>query len=566
MKLRIAIVVALTLTLTICQLHCLAVNPLQEVLASPEQREKFSGFLDNVLRVVPSQDFYAYVDATICDLQEYTPPSLYAALHRNISSIKSSLHLYHMLQSLQKQKDILTAQALEHLGGTLIMQGVLEIGGPAIYANELRKHITINGPIYAVSDQQRFTDRLQAHTFDPRKKFLAYDSFVSLNNYDPITPSQIPDQSLDLVICFIGLHHIPVEKLDAFIASIARIIRPGGVFLLRDHDCFDAATASRASAAHSVFNLIATGETLEAEQAEYRNFQNIHYWINAVVRHGFVVDARMFLQQGDPSRNAMIKFTKMAQNPADEAAIAHHQLQSTTDYERPELQSYLSAPEWINVDVSQAYAEFIEHTPFYQFPYMQSIKTYWYVFAKSWQAAARRKGNLNVALSPSTLMNAFIGATMTAEYTAKALISLPVRLMYQGVEPTTITAIAYDPQHQIGNFDDQAITKERRKNDLVVIELPRYKSLLTALIGMSSSAISLHEIAGQKKIQVKARYKKSIPANFNAIEGCELLYNWQLPTRTEWMYAELCVEVPQLLAVIRELQNQSIELVYVHDF
>ena len=49
----------------------------------------------------------------------------------------------------------------------------------------------------------------------------------------------IADQSLDFVGCYVGLHHMTVARLVPFLASIRRVLRPGGVFIVREHDVRD---------------------------------------------------------------------------------------------------------------------------------------------------------------------------------------------------------------------------------------------------------------------------------------------------------------------------------------
>lgn len=39
----------------------------------------------------------------------------------------------------------------------------------------------------------------------------------------------LPDNSVDIVIMFKSLHHVPVERMDQGLAEIARVLRPGGL-------------------------------------------------------------------------------------------------------------------------------------------------------------------------------------------------------------------------------------------------------------------------------------------------------------------------------------------------
>lgn len=50
---------------------------------------------------------------------------------------------------------------------------------------------------------------------------------------------QTPDQSMDLVTMMQGLHHLPPAQLGRFISGVFRVLRPGGLFIIREHDLRD---------------------------------------------------------------------------------------------------------------------------------------------------------------------------------------------------------------------------------------------------------------------------------------------------------------------------------------
>ncbi len=205
---------------------------LENVFAQPQQRTRIASFIDNVLRQVPSERFLEMVDNSgkspnLCDA------AFYEYMRKNFPSIKNRFAIRNVLKLVSFQKNLLAGQINQLIDANYAINNCLEIGTPGTYMECLKPRIS--GNIYVVNDQPKYSDRLQAYSFNVRKGFKGYDKFVKLNNYEPID-SSIADNSLDLVICFIGLHHIPAEKLDAFVHSIRRVLRPGGVFLLREHD------------------------------------------------------------------------------------------------------------------------------------------------------------------------------------------------------------------------------------------------------------------------------------------------------------------------------------------
>ena len=87
------------------------------------------------------------------------------------------------------------------------------------------------------------------------------------------------DGSLDLVTCYIGLHHCAPAKLDAFVASIARVLRPGGMLVLRDHDVTTPAMDAFVALAHTVFNA-GLGVPWEVNRQERRHFAPLAEWVD----------------------------------------------------------------------------------------------------------------------------------------------------------------------------------------------------------------------------------------------------------------------------------------------
>jgi len=138
-----------------------------------------------------------------------------------------------------------------------------------------------------------------------RGQLSALGRFVPLDEYAPLAPDALRDASVDVVTCVIGLHHASADRIDGFIASIARVLRPGGLFILRDHDAASPEMFRFCSAIHTVFN-IGTGVSWAANAAEVRRFAGIPAWIEALEAAGFVDGGRRLLQEHDPSENVLV--------------------------------------------------------------------------------------------------------------------------------------------------------------------------------------------------------------------------------------------------------------------
>jgi SAM-dependent methyltransferase len=228
-------------------------------------------------------------------------------LQAKLPSIKPFLsELTYALPSLAKQKREMTRQTLELLGPRREFDGYLEIGSTGRYLSHLRKALRLRGDQVLVNDL--------APTNSPvdiveRGGLGKLGRFVPLDDYAPIPASAIADGSIELATCYIGLHHAPLDKLEPFIASIRRVLRPGGVFIVRDHDVHDDYMRAMASLAHAVFNA-GLGTAWETNAAELRHFRPVEEWVQILARHGFEAVGPRLFQANDPSLNALLMFRR----------------------------------------------------------------------------------------------------------------------------------------------------------------------------------------------------------------------------------------------------------------
>ncbi|CAF4033768.1 unnamed protein product [Adineta steineri] len=73
----------------------------------------------------------------------------------------------------------------------------------------------------------------------------------------------IPSQSIDLVVCYMGLHYLLKNPLEIFLKMIYRILRPNLLFLFREHNGYKELIPVM-NVAHMVFNVV-TGVDYKSE-------------------------------------------------------------------------------------------------------------------------------------------------------------------------------------------------------------------------------------------------------------------------------------------------------------
>ncbi|MDA0782502.1 MAG: FAD-binding protein [Proteobacteria bacterium] len=291
-------------------------EPEADVMQSPSEfigicsndvwADKLYRFLQVVFNLNPEDKFFTLIKEACSKYS--SDEEIYNHIFSNLKTIKPKSQLTkYILPAIRTQKEELTKQTLELLGDRQSFDGYLEMGSTGFYLSELQKHLDIKGnqtmmdyivPSYSPADILK------------RGQISKFGKFVDLDNYNPISAENVPDNSCDLVTCYIGLHHCPPKKLDAFIASIARIMRKDGYFILRDHAVDSPEMDRFVSLIHTVFNA-GTDETWETNKQELRFFNTIEHWSQSVQKHGFEDLGKRILQKNDPSDNVLMAFRRV---------------------------------------------------------------------------------------------------------------------------------------------------------------------------------------------------------------------------------------------------------------
>jgi FAD/FMN-containing dehydrogenase/SAM-dependent methyltransferase len=278
-----------------------------EVMSDPKWHDAMYGFLHNVFRLYPEDRFHLIIKQA-CEKHE-DDESVYRHIQQQLPRIKPALGDIRLaIPALKKQKREMARQTLELLGDLRRVEGYVEIGTTGRYISELRKHIRFDGPIFLVND---FAPGNSPQEFLERSGIAKIGKYLPLNGYAPLPAASVPDASVDLVSCYIGLHHMTPQTLAPFVASIARVLRPGGLFILRDHDVNTPEMFRFVSLIHSVFNA-GTGASWEQNRDELRYFVSLDEWTKRLAAEGLIDQGPRLLQPYDPSLNALMVFKRAA--------------------------------------------------------------------------------------------------------------------------------------------------------------------------------------------------------------------------------------------------------------
>ena len=281
-------------------------SEFKAVFTDKKWSDDFYRFLQVIFHLYPEEKFHHLLAMTA--KEKNTDEEIYKAVQSNLSKIKPFLsELTLALPALKKQKKEMSGQVLKLLGNRTKINGYLEIGSTGRYISELRKHISLSGNIYLTNDIA--PNNSPGDIFE-RGQLGKIGRFIPLNDYQPIGSDVIPDESIDLVTCHIGLHHCPHEKLAAYIQSIRRVLRKDGLFIMRDHDVKTPEMSTFVSVVHTVFNL-GLNITWDIDQRDFKSFKPIDEWSKIISGHGFKDSGARILQDKDPSDNTLISLTKL---------------------------------------------------------------------------------------------------------------------------------------------------------------------------------------------------------------------------------------------------------------
>lgn len=279
------------------------ISDFKTVFSDKVWSDKFYQFLQVIFHLYPEDKFHHLINETT--KAGGSDEEIYKKIQADLPKIKPFLsELTFALPALKKQKKEMSNQVLQLLGDRKNINGYLEIGSTGRYISELKKHISLLGQVFITNDIQ--PNNSIAEIIE-RGQISKIGSFFLINNYQPI--SKIETESIDLITCFIGLHHCPLDLLDAYIKSIHRILRKGGQFIMRDHDVKTKEMATFVSLIHSVFNL-GLNVNWETDHSEFKSFKSIDEWSKILTSYGFSDSGSRILQDKDPSDNTLVSFIK----------------------------------------------------------------------------------------------------------------------------------------------------------------------------------------------------------------------------------------------------------------
>ena len=281
-------------------------NNFSQIYSSKNLKDEFFKFLKNVFNLFPEDELHNLISTAAA--KKSNDQLIYTEVQSKLDDIAPMLSsVRYSLPSLMKQKDEMAKETLQLLGEGGTYNGYLEIGSSGRYLDYLEENINIEGERYYADGKE---PGYSVTEMADRGQIRIGATYIPLADYRTKYSDIIEKGSLDLVTIYIGFHHCPLELRVPFIASIRDTMRVGGKLILRDHDCNTEEQVALVALAHDVFNM-GTNESWEYNSKEIRNFYSLDFICKFVEDIGFTFDMRTLFQDGDPTKNALMMFTKV---------------------------------------------------------------------------------------------------------------------------------------------------------------------------------------------------------------------------------------------------------------
>lgn len=548
-------------------------NSYNTIFQSPLLTYKFREFLKNIFYLMPPQELFDFVDKKMRENPKTNDLELFQAVRQYIQSMYmlSKMKLqYRSLRILWDQKQDFVTQMTNIFAkiGVRKINGYASMGDPGRNIKLLQKKFSVSGPIYIVHDRTSVMDIVERGKIFSPGKYVHFD-------YNTDVKIDIPDESVELVTCLMGLHHFPVKNLAAIIASVRRILKPNGMFIIREHDARPDLIPIL-NAAHNIFNAV-TGETLENEQNETRQFRTCREWIRLMTQNGFT-DAGVYdMQANDTTQDFMMCFRRTITAQEKMAMeLGKYAVENDKKYIRGLDQTYSTLTEWYLVDVAQAYGKFMEHTPYYSFPYWKNIILFWSLWWRMAGIIRNKCGTRKAYFSEYTLASIVMGSTVTAMFTLMSILSFIPRMIYgsgSNADAKHVGMIIRHREVQELPFIDPRIQiiktlKSNTNENTSLIRVPRYLEFMDIVVKLAVNGVEFVEICGQRQILIKivAAENSNAVAILQKNPIFEYHFQYSITETDKNKEIALSVKICDLAIAIQFLLDNHIKIAHIYDY
>ena len=95
------------------------------------------------------------------------------------------------------------------------------------------------------------------------------------------------DETFDVVTCFQVLHHVNLSELNRTISELYRVLKKGGILIIREHDCIDDNVRLLIDIEHTLYETVTNGKSKMngVQLCDYKdggNYNTIKNWVKLI--------------------------------------------------------------------------------------------------------------------------------------------------------------------------------------------------------------------------------------------------------------------------------------------
>lgn len=238
--------------------------------------------------------------------------------------------------------------------------------------------------------------------------------------------------------------------------------------------------------------------------------------------------------------------------------------------------TWFKLSEWMQVEIIASLGEYLEHTPWYRFPFMETLGLYFQILGKETSIVHRKMGVDKALLSSAFLTDLIPGVVMTLLLGQLSALAQPV-LLAGGTEydqsklVEELVLVGPASVKQLGKVHPGVSNVRELGPSLYSLTAPTFKTLteVLSLISSTHPDLVLVSISNQVEVQVRVAVETKKLKKFDWIikqNGCELQFHYSLPSAPNLTYAAVGVKTPFLLEFFRWCKKKNLNLVQVYDF
>ncbi|KYQ88882.1 hypothetical protein DLAC_10691 [Tieghemostelium lacteum] len=249
--------------------------------------------------------------------------------------------------------------------------------------------------------------------------------------------------------------------------------------------------------------------------------------------------------------------------------------------------NHYKLPEWMQVEMVQVFGQFMDHTPWYRFPFINVLKSYFEVLFKEFGKVSQKTGIMQALSDQGFITDLVPGFVMSLILGQMFLLALPLRkLLGDDYDQTGLyeQLLVLSPyQSKWSKIDSRITNVKSLGHGLFTFHIPTFKPFTEVLLNLAreSPLTTILQISNNVSIQVKLECPvKLLKSTLNSIEhfgdDVKVNFNYNLfpkSTNTNDQQHQqpeqisIDVLIQSLIPFIRFIDTlEAVKIVQIYDF